>query len=223
MPANHRVRIFILSDVRLYREGLAQALSQYSDLQVIGAAPVNRAGVRWVAAERPDIVLAEAAPSIMAVLAEIRAGAPEVRVMAYGVAGEDQDALQYAEGGAAGFVSQDATLEELVATILSVAQGEFPCSPRITALMLQKIASLAAERRTSNAGLTLREGDILRLIDEGFSNKDIARRLGIRLSTVKNHVHHILEKLQASGRGQAAARARRLDLERQQSRMILRV
>ena len=93
----------------------------------------------------------------------------------------------------------DATAQELVATIQGCACGEFHCSPRMAAMLVRRVSALAqgvAEDRRDD-DLTLRERTIVGLIDNGLSNKEIARRLGIELSTVKNHVHRILEKLHA--------------------------
>jgi DNA-binding NarL/FixJ family response regulator len=131
-------------------------------------------------------------------------------VIAFAIGDEEQDAILCAEAGAAGYVSREASVEDLVSTIVRVAEGEFPCTPRIAALLAQRVSSLAASR-DENAlatSLTAREREVLRLVDEGLSNKEIARQLGIGVSTVKNHVHNILDKTQASGRGQAAARVR---------------
>ncbi len=133
------------------------------------------------------------------------------RVVAFGVVERDDEVLRCAEGGVAGFVTREAGLEELVAAILSVAQGEVSCPPRITAVLLRQVtASVARDTvRTRDVYLTLRERQVVALVDQGLCNKEIATRLGVEVSTVKNHVHHLLEKLGVKRRGEAAARARR--------------
>jgi DNA-binding NarL/FixJ family response regulator len=97
-----------------------------------------------------------------------------------------------------------------------VTRGEFLCSPGTAATLLRRVAALAAERHTADNGarLTPREQQVVRLIDEGLSNKEIARRLSIEVRTVKNHVHSILEKLQVRRRGEAAARMRAVGASR---------
>jgi len=127
------------------------------------------------------------------------------------VVDEERQALRCAEAGVAAFVTGEATGEQLLAAILDVGRGEFSCSPRISALLVERVRTLSqsAAAPTPHAHLTPRERAIADLVAEGLSNKEIAARLGIELCTVKNHVHHILEKLQVARRTQAAARVRR--------------
>jgi len=115
-----------------------------------------------------------------------------------------------AEAGVSGYVTREASLDELTGVVESVARGESPCSPRISALLLRRVAETAGRRTETDAArrLTRREAEIVGLIDEGLSNKQIAGRLSIELATVKNHVHSILEKLQVERRAEAAARVR---------------
>jgi DNA-binding NarL/FixJ family response regulator len=121
--------------------------------------------------------------------------------------------LEWAEVGASGYVPRDASLTDLVAAIERTARGELQCSAQVAAGMIRRVWALAkvAGDREVPAGstpLTPREREIMRLIDQGMSNKDIARHLGIGVATAKSHVHHILEKLHVRGRSQAAARMR---------------
>lgn len=207
-----RHRVALLVNVRLYREGLARALDGLPELQVVGSAPVTEASLGVLTAAGPDIVLLEAnAARVPAVVQSILAAVPHTKVVAFAIAEEEHEVVRCAEAGIAGYVSCEASIEDLATTIVRVARGEFPCSPRIAALLASRISSLAARHAPRELALTLtaREREILRLIDEGLSNKEIALRLRIGLSTVKNHVHHILEKTSASRRAQAAARFRR--------------
>jgi DNA-binding NarL/FixJ family response regulator len=200
----------VLGDVRLYRDGLVRALLEHSSVEIAGAARLDAAGLALLTSTRPDIVLVEAASARPSVIHSIRSAARESRVIAFAIGDDDNDAILCAEAGADGYVSREATVDDLVQTIVRVASGEFPCSPRIAALLARRVSLLAAQREPPGIGtrLTTREAEILRLIDAGLSNKEIAQRLGIGLSTVKNHVHNILHKTQASRRAQAAARAR---------------
>jgi len=208
-----RVRTLILADTRLYRDGLVRALSDHVSIEIIGAAGTDADGLQRFAGEAIDVILVDAqverartmTPTIAAVL-DVR------KIVVFGVADEEEEAIRCAEAGIAGYVTRDASLDQLTATLLSVAREEFPCSPRIAALMLRRIASLTAQRQglPAESGLTPREIQILARIDAGQSNKQIGRDLGIELSTVKNHVHRVLEKLRVSRRGQAAAKARQL-------------
>jgi two-component system, NarL family, nitrate/nitrite response regulator NarL len=131
-------------------------------------------------------------------------------VLALTVPNRETEILAFAEAGIAGFVTLEASVAELVEAIESVARGEALCSPSVAAALLRRLASLAHSRTSADptGPLTAREREILALIDEGLSNKQIAQRLRIELPTVKNHVHHILVKLGADRRAEAAALVR---------------
>lgn len=205
--------VALLVDVRLYRDGLVRALENRSELHVVASAPVTPQALQLLAAQRPEIVLLEVAAARTATIVHsILEALPEARVVAIGSADEELDPVACAEAGAAGYVPSEASLEDLIATIVGVAQGEFPCTPRVASLMARRISSLAARHEELPVTLTVREREILRLIDAGLSNKEIAQRLGIVVSTVKNHVHHILHKTHVTRRAQAAVQLRRWSL-----------
>src|SRR5262249_26135221 len=116
-----------------------------------------------------------------------------------------------AEAGIHGYVTRDGSVNDVVVAIQSAVRGEVACSPRVAALLFQRVATLSEATHGVQARpmLTRRELEIAGLITEGLSNKEIARSLRISSATVKNHVHNVLEKLQIRRRGEAAARLRR--------------
>jgi DNA-binding NarL/FixJ family response regulator len=195
----------IVSEVRLYKEGLAHVLPAQSGLEVVDDTTDDvLVGLR---ARRPHVVLADSAIVRTTELAA-RAADMGVRVVAFAVAEENErEVLACAEAGVAGFVARDATMDELLATVHTAARGNLRCSPRVAGLLVRRVATLAGSRShpPENLRLTHRELEVATLIDRGLSNKDIASRLGIEMATVKNHVHHLLEKLQVHRRGEAAA------------------
>jgi two-component system, NarL family, nitrate/nitrite response regulator NarL len=206
-----RARVFILSAIRLYRASLAQALASDEAIEVVGTGPVDGGSLRSIAAAGRVVVLTEGSvvresPILRAVAADV----PDARMVAIGLSDPDHDVIHYAEAGVAGFVAADATLADLRKTIRSVSQGEFPCSPKLAALLVKRMSALAAGLRSHNEGApyTRREAEVLALIDDGLSNKEIASSLCIEVSTVKNHVHHVLAKAGVPRRGLAAARLR---------------
>jgi two-component system nitrate/nitrite response regulator NarL len=206
------LRLVVLDDVKLYRDGLKSILAGSDGLAVVGEGTADRDGIRLVTSLHPHVVLLVAsAVRETTLVRDLELAAPDARILAYGVSAGDDEAIRCAEAGVAGYIPRDATTPELVATILSVSRGEFACSPRVAALLLKRVADLAGSRpvREAEIALTAREREVGQLLDDGLSNKEIAGRLGIGVSTVKNHVHHLLEKLNVSGRGQAAARIRR--------------
>jgi two-component system nitrate/nitrite response regulator NarL len=211
-PPAVTVDVFVLAGVRLYREGIASALAQDDRFRVVGAAADGGAALAQLGESAPDVVLVEAGRAeAPALVRAVRARAPEATVVALGIAEEEADVLPLAEAGIAGWITRDASVDDLRETVASAAAGEVRCSPRMAATLLRRLAWLAEDRRRRQAtgGLTRRQREIVALIDEGLSNKEIAGRLSIELATVKNHVHNILEKLQVSRRGEAAAVVRR--------------
>lgn len=204
------VRVAILADVRLYREGLGRLLSSHDALSVTGIGPVDRCTLQAIRRDQPDVILLEAGAACQTtIVRDLSAIAPDASVVAYGVTDEASQAVRCAEAGVSAYVPGEASGEELARTILSVRRGEFNCSPRVAALLMRRVSALSRSATPEPRDqLTARELGIVAFIAEGLSNKEIAARLGIELSTVKNHVHHILEKLQVTRRTQAAARVR---------------
>jgi two-component system, NarL family, nitrate/nitrite response regulator NarL len=209
--ARSMIRIFILTRTRLLHQGLALALGNHSDFEVTGAARGLQQAVERLREQRPDIALVDVAGAAdIDSVRLIRKEVPAVQVVALAVPEVEDLIIGCAEAGIAGYVTRDGSLTDLRAAIRSVSRGETLCSPRIAASLLRRLSDLAAQREplARPPRLTARELEIVELIDEGLSNKEIATRLCIGLATVKNHVHNILEKLQVSRRGEAAARVR---------------
>jgi two-component system nitrate/nitrite response regulator NarL len=205
------VRVLIVAAVRLYRDGLAQSLRRIEGFEVVRITADPAAGFAAVSELHPDVVLLDMdTPGSYVAASSFDSLSPGTRVVAVGVPDAEGDVLACVEAGVAGYVSREGSLEDLVAAIRSAARGEFLCSPRIAGTLLRRVASLVMERgpEAPPIFLTLREREVVRLIDEGLSNKDIARRLGIEVATVKNHVHNLLEKLHVHRRAEAAARVR---------------
>jgi two-component system, NarL family, nitrate/nitrite response regulator NarL len=206
------IRTVIIGEVRLYREGLAQLLDGAPFINVVGTPGQRAEAIDATGNLQPDVVLLDATMAGSLGLArEINQQWPDVRVIVFAIPEVEEDVIACAEAGVAGYVSRSASAEELVDTVRSVARGELRCPPRIAATLFHHIGELAAKSRRdpAPAHLTAREREIVAMLDNGLSNKEIARRLRIRTATVKNHVHNILEKLQVSRRGEAAARMRR--------------
>lgn len=203
--------VLIVAEVRLYREGLAEMLAVETELDVVGIAPGIDDAVRVLHEHRPDVTLVDTidATNIRLVRALV-AAVPGTTVVALAVPESDEQVIACAEAGVAGFVTRDGSIEDVVAAVESAARGELLCSPRMAATLFQRVATLALERSPTSIEvlLTSRELEILNLIDQGLSNKEIARLLTIELSTVKNHVHNILEKLGVNRRAEAAAHVR---------------
>jgi DNA-binding NarL/FixJ family response regulator len=200
------IRVVVAGDVRLYRDGLVQALDATGNFVVVGTAARPEEALTAASSMQPDILLLDTAmPQSLSLIEDIAREAPTVKVVAVAITEEEAAVLAYAEAGIAGLVSRDGSLDDLIATIASTARGELLCSPRTAGMLLRRLATLADGHTTLDARLTGRELQILRLVSDGLSNKEIAARVCLEVATVKNHVHNILEKLRVHRRGDAAA------------------
>jgi DNA-binding NarL/FixJ family response regulator len=141
----------------------------------------------------------------------LAAAAPDVKLVVLAVPEVEGEVIAFAEAGASAYVTPDGSIDDLASVVLSVERGEVLCSPEMAAGLFRRVGVLARESQLDpiEEKLTTRELEVLRLIEEGLSNKQIATALSIELPTVKNHVHRILEKLHVKRRSEAAARARR--------------
>lgn len=208
------VTLVIASDVRLYNEGIREFLVRRGGFEITASVTRADEAIRVVAEQPPMVVLLDQGmPRSLEALKAIRTANNCVGVIALGVPEQEERLLDWAEAGVAGFASREATGAELVATIESAVRGELVCSPQFSGTLLRQLARRAALDTPAPARpLTAREIEILRLIAANLSNKEIARRLGISMATVKNHVHNLLDKLNVRHRAQAAASLRRRDL-----------
>jgi DNA-binding NarL/FixJ family response regulator len=204
--------LLVVDDVCLYREGLASLLARQDGiLKVLTAVDICTA-TEVLAAELPDLVLVNVA--LLGggeLLGSASAASPPFRTIAIGVTESEAEVVACAEAGVHGYLLRSEPLEHLLRLMRAVAAGETLCSPRVTALLMRRVATLASERRPAprTPALTHREDQVLALLDMGLSNQEIGDRLGIGVRTVKNHVHHILEKSGARRRGEAVAEYRR--------------
>ena len=179
---------------------------------MVGAAARIAEGVAAISTLAPtDVVLLDiAAPGGLEAARELVELLPAIRVVAVSVPNDELDVIACAEAGVSGFVTTESSIDDLVAAVESASIGHLHCSPAMAGVLLRRIGALARSRDDTDPArdLTLRELEIVRLIDEGRSNKEIALHLCIELSTVKNHVHSILGKLGVRRRAEAAARLR---------------
>ncbi len=201
------ITIVIAAAVRLYREGLATTLSAQPHLCIVGTAGTHQEAGAAVHHHRPDVVLVDVSlENALVLMRELRAGNSTSRILAFAVQDDITTILECADAGADGFVTASGSVSELVEAIARTATGELLCSPRIAAQLLRRAAHQArGQAEPAGEALTNREQQVFSLLKQGRSNKEIASALHISEATVKNHVHHVLEKLHVATRGQAAA------------------
>jgi two-component system nitrate/nitrite response regulator NarL len=214
MSDPHKVRVFVASDVRVYREGISRLIVTADSLELAGAAATGESLARLRQGARPDVVLVDAIECVDLVLVrEIPSAAGDAHVVAL-VAPEREDLLAWAAAGVSGFLSWEASPEQLVETLERVARGENPCPEDVADALLRRVRENPGGSFAFNGSLTEREAQVAELLADGLSNKAIASRLSIELATVKNHVHSILEKLRVRSRGEAAAKLRSIGVGR---------
>lgn len=203
-------RVTVLSRIRFYREGLGQLLAQCDGVDLRATLATDEMALRRVLEDRPDVVLVDVSSregiEAIRVLGE---QAAEVRVVAVAVSTDASEILECAQAGVAGYVTTDASMLELLSILRSVMEGELRCLPIAAAVLRHHLAAISAPQTADgDPRLTGRELEIARLLAQDLANKDIARRLHIEVSTVKSHVHNILEKLHVSRRVEAVASLR---------------
>lgn len=168
------------------------------EVVLVGLAASATDAVEQVRRLAPDIALLDMAMSdAFSVARHLTRFAGASRIVALGMAEDEAEVLNCAQLGIAGYVTREASIADMLAAVEATARGEVHCSPKIAGSLFRRIAALSTERSsggTPNA-LTARESQILKLLQQGMSNKMISRSLGIELPTVKNHVHSILAKL----------------------------
>ncbi len=217
----HRIRVLIVDDNRLMREGLRALLNAQPDLQVVGAVAELSAALGRVPELTPHVVLVDAGLGGYdgcRCVQQIHERAPAARVIVMDLLPAPEEVVAYVKAGAKGFIMKDATVAGFVSTVRSVAGGSDVIPPVLAGTLLSHIAEDAVlhhRPEVRNAvRMTQREQEVVQLITEGFDNKAIAQRLGVAGDTVKSHVRNILEKLTLHSRLAIAAHSRKSDSAR---------
>ena len=208
-PLN-QIRLFVVSGVRLVREGLARSVQtrRRSDMAVVGCAGFAEAETAILSDPRPDVILVDLANHDgMAAAQTLRSLSPTAKLIAFSVTDTVEGVFSCAAAGFSGYVPREAGVDDLLRAVRAVRDGQMTCSPHIAAALFNQVANGLQPPKSATGGslLTARERQVLTLSDEGWSNKEIGRRLQISPATVKNHIHNILQKLNVERRGQAAA------------------
>lgn len=210
------MKVLVVTEIRLYREGVAEALRRLDDVELAATAATGPAAV--VAARRTecdvvlvDMALTDSTGTVQALLA----ARPQLKVVALGVPEDGPEVVAVAEAGIAGYVSREATIQDVGEALRGALRGEAALSGKVAAGLLRHIARQAQSRRSVEVPLQLtpREHEVLCLLESGLTNKEIARALDLQLSTVKNHVHNVLAKYGAAGRGDVGVASGRSQLQ----------
>jgi DNA-binding NarL/FixJ family response regulator len=213
------VRVLVVDDQALFREALVTLLGARPEVEVVGEAGDGQQALERAAALAPDVVLMDLHMPVLdgiATTRRLRVEQPGVRVLALTTFDDDEDVFAALRAGALGYLLKDVSSDRLVEAVLAAARGESVLQPSVAAKVVARFAQLDDAPRSRPqplvVPLTDRELDVLRLLADGCSNREIATALFLAEGTVKNHVTNVLGKLGARDRTQAALRARALDL-----------
>jgi DNA-binding NarL/FixJ family response regulator len=221
-----KLRLLLVDDQAMFREGLRTLLSLQSDFEIVGEAADGEAALALIRRGPPDVVLMDLRMPGMGgaeATRRIRAEAPAVRVIVLTTFEEDEEVFAAVRAGAAGYLLKASPSGKLCEAIRLAARGESLLEPSVAAKLLTEFNRLSAPPKSAGpvarveAGpladpLSAREQDVLSCLARGMSNKEIGQHLDIAEGTVKNHMSQVLGKLQALDRTQAALRARELGL-----------
>ncbi len=214
-----KIRVLLVDDHVLFRKGLVSLMALRPELEVVGEASDGNEGIEKARELRPDLILMDIhMPGCNGIEATkaIKAELPNVRIVMLTVSEEEDDLYGAIKSGAQGYLLKNLRPESLFEMMQDAMRGEAPISPGIAAKILEELGRSRdrdrEEPRDESSLLTQREREILGLVVDGSSNKEIASQLHITEGTVKNHLHHILEKLHLENRVQITAYALRKGL-----------
>jgi DNA-binding NarL/FixJ family response regulator len=210
------ISVALIEDNRLVREGMTAMLNQTDDFQVVAAGPSGDPALLRDA--KPQVILLDVGlwdDDSLRVAETVKKESPDSKVIIMDLLPVHEDIVEFVNAGVSGFILKDATFDDLVTTIRSVAEGAHVLPPAMTSSLFSQIAKEAVVRGRAAAmesvRMTTREREVTGLIGEGLSNKEIASRLNIATHTVKSHVRNVMEKLALHTRLQIAAYSHRQD------------
>lgn len=200
-----KIRILLADDHTILRDGIRALLEDQDDIEVIGEAEDGQSAVKMTAQLTPDIVIMDIAMPLLNGLEathQIKRDSPQVKVLILTMHENEEYIRQVLAAGALGYVLKDAAARDLLGAIRSVYNGEAVLSPAITRLVIEDYLRWGDIRpeNTSN-GLTSREREVLQLIAEGYTNKEIAEILCLSVKTIQSHRTNLMNKLDLHDRG----------------------
>lgn len=213
MTSSNAITVAIIDDNRLVREALAAMLDGLADVRVVTSPTANGP---FLTETIPDVLLLDVGlrdQESLNVAVALRRDSPQVKIIVMDIIPVHEEIMEFVNAGVSGFLLKDSTFDEFVETIRAVAAGHKVLPPRMTESLFSQIAKAAhggeVEPILEDVRITRRESEVIALISEGLSNKEIAQRLEIATHTVKSHVRNVMEKLALHTRLQIAAYSHR--------------
>lgn len=211
-PEVRPISLVLIDDNRLLREGLATMIHTQPGFKVLAASADVDEAMQKVREAKPDIVLLDfglEGHDSLSLTATVHGEVPQARVIVMGLLPLQEDVANFVRAGASGFIMKDASFEEFFATIRAVAAGEEILPPALANSLFSQIVNnvsrVSKAQVLDSVRLTNRERQVIGLLGEGLSNKEIATRMHIAVHTVKSHVHNVLEKLALHSRLEVVA------------------
>lgn len=204
-----KIQILLIEDNRILREGITAMINGHGDVTVVGVSDGREDTLSKARAVKPHVVLMDLgldSQNSLDIVESLKKEFPGIKIIGMGVNPAQSDIMEFVQAGVEGFILKNATLEEVIKTIRAVAGGETVLPPLMTGSLFFQVAehSILKGKRNLKAAvrMTQREKEVIALIVEGMSNKQIGDRLNIATFTVKSHVHNILGKLTLQSRFQ---------------------
>ena len=197
-----KTKILLIEDNRILRDGIKALINAQPDLKIVAATEGNHDTLLKARSLKPQVVLLDLGlrnENGLRVVANLTKELPQTKIIGMGLIPSQLDIVEFVEAGAAGFILKDATIEDVLGTIRAVARGIKILPPLLTESLFTHVVDHALRKGkgklTEAVRMTKREREIIVLIAEAMSNKEIAERLHLSTYTVKSHVHNILEKM----------------------------
>lgn len=215
-----RIRIYLIEDNRILREGIAAILNAQEDMRIVGSSGGSNNIVSQMRETKAQLLLMDLGLRSLNSLGIIRSIAkqvPHTKVVGMGLIPSQLDIVEFVEAGASGFILKDASEKDFLWTLRTVSGGTNVLPPPLTGSLFSHVIDHALKSENGNltnaVRMTKREREIIALIADALSNKEIAQRLNIATYTVKSHVHNILEKLALHSRLQISVYAQKAEAE----------
>lgn len=197
-----KIRLLLIEDNRLLRDGILSVLKPHRDITVITASGDGKSTLIKIKKLKPNVILLDLglrSQNSLRVVEIVKKDFPEAKIIVMDLAPVQSDILQYVKAGANGFILKDASLNDFLITIRTVAEGSTVLPPLlIDSLFAQIVDHAVREGKTKlkeSVRMTAREREVIVLLGEGLSNKEIAQKIHVSTYTVKSHIHNIMEKL----------------------------
>ena len=197
-----KIRLLLIEDNRLLRDGILGILKPHKDIVVVAASGDGKHTIQKIRVLKPNVVLLDLglrSQNSLQVVEIVKKDFPEAKIIVMDLAPVQADILQYVKAGANGFILKDASLNDFLITIRTVAEGSTVLPPLLVDSLFSQIVEHAVREGKAKLKeavlMTKREREVISLLSEGMSNKEIAQKIHISAYTVKSHIHNIMEKL----------------------------